>query len=246
MLGVLRLLVVLAFFIALPRAQAGLSQCNSYFVPSGDGSRLFVMRPMWEGKPFGRDQRDGPYILPDGRSVDVASTFPMSGLYDVETLKPLWTWDAYALEENFAISSDLSSFAVVVPQALEPNATALYFFHEGKETDRYRAHDLVKAFRSRTHLETSLTDGVHLVWLGSLKASGQSLRLTTASRRYVPGYRESYRFDFASGRMTEARVPSLWLVFGAPILLFAALMIWLMVKVLRRRPPPAPEPESSP
>lgn len=230
-----RFLTVLVFLLMLPGAQAIMRQYDSYFIPSDDGSRLFVMRPVWKGKSIGRDQHAGSYTLPDGRIVDVAATFPESGLYEVKSLKPLWIWEGYAHRDDFAISSDLSSFAVLVPQALEPNGVALGFFHEGKETARYRAHDLVKAFRSSVYLEKSLVDGFHLEWSGEMKADGQSLSLTTASRRYVPFYRESYRFDFASGKMTEAHVTSVWLVFGPALLLFGVLVVWLIRRTLRRR-----------
>ncbi len=231
-----RLSTILSFVLAFLGSRAIAAHNDSYFIPSQDGSRLFVMRPSLHDRRIYPDAREGPYVLSDGRTVDVATTFPMSGLYDVATLKPLWTWDGYAYQYYFVISDDLSSFAVVQSWALIRNDEALMFFHEGKQVASYRAHELVRAFRTEPYLESGRDDFVYFpVWYDEMKVEGQSLALTTMPRRYLPFYRESYRFDLATGKMTEAHVPSLWLMFGLPALLFVATVIWLIRRARHRR-----------
>ena len=233
-----RWLALLFLLGSISNAFAMLRQCNSYLVPSQDGMSLFVMRALWRGAPMSQDKAlKSPYVLPDGRSVDVGTTFPESGVYEVASLKPLYTWNWYAHPEDVAVSADVSSFAVINFSALDTGKDALFFYHLGKSVRNYPVGELVKAFGSEAFLEKSNFDGLHRKWHDDFEARGNILHLSTAKRRHGLGYQEKYRFDLTTGEMLSSEEGGLRVLMALPFLLISGA-IWWFVRRSRLNPVP--------
>jgi len=235
---IVRLRLIIAFLLSgIIPAGAGTSSCDSYTIPSRDGTRMFVMRALWKGNPI-EENEDWlrPYKLPDGRIVDPASSFPSSGVYEVTTLHPLWTWDWWAHEDDVAVSEDVASFAVLDRHAAAYDGKfALQFFHKGKPGRRYGVAELAKALRWEPFLENSTWDGMHPKWHDEFKAKGDTLHLSTASRRWLRGYREIYRFDLNTGALRFFFIFPPWVLLAVP----AAWWVLRRIKRGRRKMAPA-------
>jgi hypothetical protein len=237
----MRIRLALLFLIStISNLSAGMAAWDSYAVPSRDGSRLLVMRALSHGQPVRSDRNKGTYKLPDGRSIDMSSTFPSSGVYDASTFQPLWKLDDWVSESNLALSEDFAHMAQVNRYSVVRGGTALVFFHQGAEIRRYKIDKLLRYFDTAPFLERSTDLGYPLEWVGDFHAKGNVLHLSTATRRYTFGYREAYRFDLATGKMLSSRIHAPWSLLGIPLI----AVVWIGFarrRRHRRNPPISPE-----
>lgn len=225
-------ITVLCNVLTFSSASAMLRRSDSFVVPSRDGTRVLVMRPLIDGRPAKGDMGLGSYRLPDGRRVEIANAFPQSGVYEMSDLTPVWTVGWYVFPENIMGSQDLSCVAVVNPFALSSGGTALRFYRDGKAIKQYSLDELVRHFGRPSFFPSEGTSPVYSKWLNEFFVSNDHVILSTEKRAFTLGYHEVYRFDFASGEMISSRLYAPWGLLAIPPV--SCIWLWLARRKRRR------------
>jgi hypothetical protein len=182
-----------------------------------------------------------PFVLPDGRALELRETFGKSGCYETDTLKPLWQVEWFEFEDELKCSPDFSHLARRNKFAC-PDGVALTFYGNGREIKRYQYQELVRNLASRYFL-TFTTADYHDQWYDDFELTGDTLTLSTIPRAVhlgdhalELGVSERYTFDLNTGNILtsqEIGVTRFW------VLLIGGLMIVISLPVavvlLRRR-----------
>ena len=181
---------------------------SPYAQPTANGKYLFVMLV-----PGQSDSGDIPLWDPARGTVkDIPARFPASGLYlNDGSTAPLWTVDWYA--PSVTVLSDGIHLIRRGPWAKRISEEALTLFANGKLLRSYNINDLVDTSIILPHTVS------HFAWEDDrvLDESNHSLVLTTLSK-------ETYKFDYTTGKLVTARRPLRAVVaFGLAIALFVSL-----------------------
>jgi hypothetical protein len=234
--------IFLIVAIAPMAARGGISAPRSSAVFSADGSKVLVMR-----SPFpGGDTRPS-ITFPDGRIVDVHSTFPQSGVYYVMGFKPVWQATLFALDWDYICSDDLEH-VVVMNRFARKSGAAITFYNRGIPVASYDCKSLLHSFTGERFLPYSTWDW-HYMWYDRLRLASdhQSVELSTARRHLWLGFfdldlgvQEFYTFDITTGSMrrqhsTLVRALVIGLAEVLSILSVLVVSLWFTVRWTRRR-----------
>jgi hypothetical protein len=226
---------VLLCVAALPSRPACASLSGpppSFVVPTSDGEHLFVMLSF---VPIAQDEGN-VCTLPNGKQVELRSTFPSSGLYKVGSRTPIWTVPWYG-EAGYVILSEDGRYMVCVNRfgggslgLRDELDWGIIFFDSGIEIRRYNVGELVDY---PSLMASSMRDW-HLIWIDKRlcdrEIRGRLYHLGTSCR-------ERYAFDVTTGRIVEEsrfwrgiahRVYAVFVVAGF-------VGVWLIYRVRKAR-----------
>jgi hypothetical protein len=198
---VVALIFVLAAVLDAGAAFAGLSgPPSSYFIPTRDGTHLFVML---SPAPLANDSGNAR-TLPNGKSINLREYFPASGLYRNDSTDPIWTADWYGEHWLVRLSED-GRYAVLVNQfgdggfgqsKFSSLSWGIRFFDRGKQISIHHVQDLV----DYPSLMPFTSADWHYVWfdwdLHNSDIHNGKWSLATSTH-------ERYQFDVTTGRIVK-------------------------------------------
>lgn len=231
----MKLLVCLLCFSVLP-VFAGLSAGPGAWAEiSEDQNRILVMLPNHVNP--NREEEDEKK-LPDGSTIKLREAFPVSGVYDLQTRQPLWTFDwGTQFQSSMAYTDDFSLMVVLHAENFKGKRWGLNFLKHGKFQKFYGVDELYTRF-SEYYFLPYQTEG------GAFERNGTILTFTTP-RRGSPspvgwrdiGYREIYTFDMKTGEIlsleiedtkTKRIIAAVFVCFLLVFGLIIALLVWFL------------------
>ncbi|MDF3128172.1 hypothetical protein P0Y35_03075 [Kiritimatiellaeota bacterium B1221] len=213
-----------------------------------DEGRILVMLPLDEKLD---NEESLQFTLPDGTNINLREIFSISGVYDLKTNTPLWTFDwGSAYKSDMVWSDDFSLMVIWSCKEFEFKRgvpLGLNFLKEGKVLKFHSEDDLYLKFSKWYFLS-------HKIQLGGanymeLITEGDQLIYSTP-RRGSPspmgwrdiGYWETYTFDMNTGEMLSLEIEDTKTkrIIAVILAIFALVMgsiVGLVVWLVRRAKP---------
>ena len=224
------LLVAATVLTATPIAFAGLSALpKSHVQAMPDGKHMLVF--LAPGPVADDEGRIG--TLPDGRVVDLRTTYPASGYYSLESTQPIWTapWDD---SDGWTVSDDgrflvrWNIFGVGQYGRGGRLSWGLKFYDRGKEIRTYDVGELV----DYPSLMPYTSSNWHLDWTGD-----EVPRIQNGVFHFETSTHEAYDFDLATGTIVMERRPwrTATRVATATIAILSTGLIFALLRRRRRR-----------
>jgi len=231
----LRIFIVLSFILIFASYDlyAKLSFSQSYAIISSNGNRILVMLT-------DSPEEDEPFMLPNGKKIDLRKTFQHSGVFDLTTNKLIWQFDWYSNEFEILTSDDFSSIIRLNEFALvSPDKWGLIFIYNGKVVKTYSIDDLLINFRSKYYFPFE-TGGYYYRWNDDFSLTGDRLKLVVTQRQIQIysyaiqlGYQETYYLDIKTGEIVEKHIQNIPLNIIV-ILTFVLFIVILVIFFLKR------------
>ncbi len=234
------LVLILGWCALAGEALGSISVPTSFAKVSQDGKRLLVMVAR---KSRYDTHAPVPFVLPNGRALELRETFGKSGCYETDTLKPLWQVEWFEFDDELKCSPDFSHLARRNMFAC-PDGVALTFYENGREIQHYQYQELLRNLASRYFL-TQTSFNWHDQWYDDFQLTGHTLTLSTIPRAVhlgghdmELGISERYTFDLNTGNILtsqEIGVTRFWVFLIGGLLIVISLPVAVVIHRRRQR-----------
>ncbi len=239
-----RFLLICCFWV--PTVFGGLSAgSGAWSEISEDETRILVMLPL--------DARNDrveklQQKLPDGSTITLRETFPVSGVYDLNTRQPLWTFDwGSSFKSDMVWNENFSAMVIWNYEKFiykKDAAIGLNFLKEGKVQKFYSQDDLYTAFSRDIFLwgwdtyDDLSIDGEVVTYVTQERTSPSPV-----GQRKI-GYWETYTFDMNTGEILSLEIENtktkriIAVIFACFVLVFGSIigmLIWFLKRAELKR-----------
>src|SRR5437763_350706 len=172
-------LAILSALLLTPISRAGISPQVAWAILSPKGDQMLVMVPFPSALA-----RSSSFCLPDGRVLDLRTTFAQTGVYRVPSLQPVWQVNSYSLRGDVVLSDDLRHMCIINRRGLK-SLWAIAFYTDGQMTRSYNCATLLTGLRHWKLLPYSTWDW-HVQWYDNFDLDNEAnqVRLSTARREF--------------------------------------------------------------